>query len=61
MVEKKEKKKKVVQEEHEHVCTICGKPSPLTICRACEDKVRAEMIEHKQDIDKAGRTDSGRR
>ncbi len=45
----------------EHVCTICGRPSPLTICHACEDKVRGEMLEHQHDVNKAGRTDSGRR
>ncbi len=45
----------------EHVCTICGRPSPLTICHACEDKVRGEMLDHQHDVNKAGRTDSGRR
>ncbi|MBI4950186.1 MAG: hypothetical protein HY955_08595 [Deltaproteobacteria bacterium] len=56
-MEEKEKK-----EEKKHVvCSICGKPSELTICHACEDKIRGEAVEKKHEIDKAGRTDSGRR
>jgi len=58
MPEEKEKKD---GKEHKHVCSMCGKPSPLTICHACEDRVRGEALEHKHDVDKAGRTDSGRR
>lgn len=54
MEEKKEKEKK-------HVCSICGKPSETVICHACSDKVRGEALEKKHDIDKAGRTDTGRR
>ncbi len=59
--EKKKKNEKKEEEKHEHVCTICGRPSPLTICHACEDKVRGEMLEHQHDVNKAGRTDTGRR
>lgn len=44
-----------------HVCSICGRPSDTTICHACEDKIRGEALEHKHEIDKAGRTDTGRR
>ncbi len=55
MEEKKEGEKK------KHVCSICGKPSETTICHACEDKIRGEALEKKHDIDKAGRTDTGRR
>jgi recombinational DNA repair protein RecR len=41
--------------EKKHVCSICGKPSDLTICHACEDKVRGEAVEKKHDSEKAGR------
>ncbi len=44
-----------------HVCSICGRPSDTTICHACEDKIRGEALEHKHEVDKAGRTDTGRR
>jgi hypothetical protein len=44
-----------------HLCSICGRPSDATICHACEEKIRGEAIEKKHEIDKAGRTDSGRR
>ncbi len=54
MEEKKEKEKK-------HVCSICGKPSEATICYTCEEKIRGEALERKKEIDKAGRTDTGRR
>lgn len=57
----KAKDKDDAAKKKEHVCSICGRSSPLTICHACEDKVRGEMIEHQHDINKAGRTDSGRR
>ncbi len=52
-----EKKKK----EKEHVCSICGKPSETVICHACEDKIRGEALEKKKEVEKAGRTDTGRR
>jgi len=55
--EKREEEKK----EKKHVCTICGKPSDMTICHACEDKIRGEALDKKHDINKAGRTDTGRR
>jgi len=53
--------KKKEEAEKKHVCSICARPSELTICHACEDKIRGEAIEKKHEIDKAGRTDSGRR
>ena len=52
MGNKKEKKK----EEKPHVCSICGRPSDTVICHACEDKIRAEALEKRHEIDKAGRT-----
>lgn len=49
------------EKEKKHVCSICGRPSEATICHACEDKIRGEALEHKHEVDKAGRTDTGRR
>lgn len=49
------------KEKKPHVCSVCGKPSDMTICHACEDKIRGEAVDHKHEVDKAGRTDSGRR
>ncbi len=63
MVENKDKeeKGKKAEKEKKHVCSICGRPSETVICHACEDKIRGEALEHKHEVDKAGRTDSGRR
>lgn len=56
MEEKKEKtEEKVIK------CSICGKPADTVICHACSDKVRGEAVEQKHDINKAGRTGSGRK
>lgn len=52
MEEKKEKK---------HVCSVCGRESDLIICHACEDKLRAEALDKKRDVEKSGSTDTGRR
>lgn len=52
MEEKKDKKE---EKEKKHVCSICGKPSDATICHACEDRIRGEVLEHKHEIDKHGR------
>ena len=60
MVEAKEDKGKT-EKEKKHNCSLCGRPSETIICHACEDKIRAEALEKKHDIEKAGRTDSGRR
>jgi recombinational DNA repair protein RecR len=49
-----EEKKK--EEEKKHRCSICGKPSDTLICHACEDKIRAEALEKKHDIEKAGKS-----
>lgn len=61
MADKTKEKEKEKEKEHKHVCSICGRPSETTICHACEDKIRGEALEHKHDIDKHGRTDTGRR
>jgi len=55
------KDKTAKEKEKPHVCSICGRPSDTVICHMCEDKIRGEAIEKKHDIDKAGRTDTGRR
>ncbi len=44
-----------------HVCSMCAKPSETAICITCETKVRGEVLEHNKEINKAGRTDTGRR
>ncbi|MBI1911136.1 MAG: hypothetical protein HYS21_03965 [Deltaproteobacteria bacterium] len=54
-----EEKKK--EQEKKHVCSVCGKPSDMTICHACEDRIRGEAVEKKHEAEKAGRTDQGRR
>ncbi|MBI2372040.1 MAG: hypothetical protein HYV08_17725 [Deltaproteobacteria bacterium] len=42
-------------------CQLCGRPSASVICEACGAKVRAEAMRRKQQIEKGGRTDTGRR
>ena len=55
------KKKQDEGQGKKHVCSICARPSDTVICHACEDRIRGEAVEKKHDIDKAGRTDTGRR
>ena len=47
--------------ERPHVCSVCAKPSETAICLHCESKIRGEILEHQHEINKAGRTDTGRR
>jgi hypothetical protein len=47
--------------EKKKTCMICGKPSVDTICESCKLKIQAEAVEKKQEIEKEGRTDTGRR
>ena len=54
MVTKKTKVKEVQ-------CLICGRLSPETICLTCQARVQGEAIEKKQEKEKKGRTDKGRR
>ncbi len=58
-----EKEKEGIEETQSkpHVCSMCAKPSETVICYVCESKIRGEVLEHKKEIDKAGRTDTGRR
>jgi recombinational DNA repair protein RecR len=55
MVEDKKEEAKEEAKEKPHVCTMCAKPSETVICHACEDKLRAEALEHKLDVEKHGR------
>ncbi len=41
-------------------CIICGKPANQTICPTCEARIQGEAIEKKTDVEKRGKTDSGR-
>lgn len=41
-------------QEKKRVCTVCGRPSPTVFCHACEEKLRAEALEKKRDVEKAG-------
>lgn len=63
MTEEKTNNKKadVKTGEKKRVCMVCGKPSPTTICEPCEAKIRGEALEQRHEVDKAGRTDTGRR
>ena len=42
-------------------CLICGRLSPQSICLACQAKIQGEAIEKKQEVEKKGRTDKGRK
>ena len=42
-------------------CLICGKPSFQTICLHCEIRIQGEAIEKKQEVEKKGRTEQGRK
>jgi len=35
-----------------HICTVCGKPSPLTICKTCEAHIQAEAVGAKKKSEK---------
>lgn len=41
-------------------CIICGKPATQSICPTCEARIQGEAIEKKTEMEKKGRTDSGR-
>ena len=41
-------------------CIVCGKPSHQTICPTCEARIQGEAIEKKTEVEKKGRTESGR-
>ena len=56
-----EEEKKKKKEEKKYTCSVCGQPSETLICHACEDRIRGEALEKKHEVEKAGRTDTGRR
>jgi hypothetical protein len=41
-------------------CMLCGKVSDQSICETCQIRVQGEALEHKQGIEKKGKTDTGR-
>lgn len=45
----------------EHHCSVCGRVSPQTICTTCEAKIRGEILDEKERVEKEGHTDSHRR
>lgn len=56
MEEKKQVPSDIKQEpEKKKPCMVCGRPSAASICKECEAKIRGEALEHKQEIEKAGR------
>ncbi|MFQ5508216.1 MAG: hypothetical protein ACE5FN_02640 [Leptospirillia bacterium] len=42
-------------------CSVCAEPSETFICTTCEARIRGEILEEKQKIEKDGHTESGRR
>ena len=48
-------------DKKETPCLLCGRPSPESICLSCQNRVQGEAIEKKQEQQKKGRTDKGRR
>lgn len=38
------------------VCSLCAKPSTSTICEQCEARIRGELLDEKQRVEKAGHT-----
>lgn len=44
----------------ENPCIVCGKPATRSICPTCEARIQGEAIEKKTELEKKGRTDSGR-
>ena len=47
--------------EKKKTCMVCGKPSADAICESCKIKIQAEALEKKREVEKEGRTDTGRR
>ncbi|NIP31635.1 MAG: hypothetical protein GTO02_19225 [Candidatus Dadabacteria bacterium] len=41
-----------MSEKEEKKCTICGKPSPVTICEKCQATVQAEAVGEKKKSEK---------
>lgn len=47
-------------EAKETPCIVCGKPATQSICPTCEARIQGEAIEKKTEVEKKGKTDSGR-
>lgn len=58
MTETKEKDLSKKKETH---CSVCGQPSFDTICDSCKAKITGEAVDIKHQVEKEGRTDTGRR
>lgn len=43
------------EEQELKPCKVCGQPSPEMICRACKEKIQAELLEQKRVDEKRGR------
>jgi hypothetical protein len=41
-------------------CMICGKESEASICEHCSIKIQGEVLDKKHEVEKKGKTDSGR-
>lgn len=41
-------------------CIVCGKPATQSICPTCEARIQGEAIEKKTEVERKGRTESGR-
>ena len=41
-----------MSEKKEHKCTVCGKPSPETICPTCQAHIQAEAVGEKKKSEK---------
>ena len=48
-------------DKKESPCLICARPSPQSICVACQQRIQGEMIDKKQEQEKKGHSDKDRR
>jgi hypothetical protein len=43
----------ILRKEHaKEVCNVCGKPSRMTICDACADRIRSDALANKKHEEK---------
>ena len=48
-------------QKKETPCLICGKLATESICQRCQARIQGEAIDKKQEKEKKGRSDKGRR
>ena len=41
-------------EHTRHVCNLCGKPSEMTICDECSERLRVEALSRKKHEEQGG-------